>query len=225
MNEPGSPAQPDTADAARAIAGDRAAFVRLVHRTARLVLATILLDVRDPHLADDLTQETFLKAWRAIGTLNDPSRFNAWLIGIAKTVCIDARRHANRKKRIGPHGDIPVARPQRVTGSPNVNDADLLVDPAPGPLEVLSQSDQRDRLIEALKTLPEAQRNVLSLRYLAGADYDTIAKQLNLTDGALRGLLHRGLAELRKRFTCSTGVSPVPKRDPRRTRFNLNPEP
>ncbi len=216
MNEPGSPAQPSNADAARAVAGDRAAFVRLVNRTARLVLATILLDVHDPHQADDLTQETFLKAWRSIGTLNDPSRFNAWLIGIAKTVCIDAHRHANRKKR-GTPGASPVRPLQRVESDPE--------DPTPGPLDLLSQADQRERLIEALKSLPAGQREVLSLRYLAGADYETIAKQLNLTDGALRGLLHRGLAEVRERFTCSTGVPPVPKRDPRRTMFNLDREP
>ncbi len=216
MNEQGSPAQSNNADAVRAIAGDRAAFVRLVNRTARLVLATILLDVRDPHLADDLTQETFLKAWRAIGTLNDPSRFNAWLIGIAKTTCVDAHRNAHRKKRSVP--GLPPIRPlQRVESEPE--------DPAPGPLEQLSQTDQRERLIEALKSLPDGQRDVLSMRYLAGADYETIAMQLNLTDGALRGLLHRGLAELRERLNRNTGEAPVPRRDPRRTMFNLNLEP
>ena len=223
MNEPGSPLQ-QAADAKRAIAGDRAAFVWLVNSTARLVLATILLDVRDPHWADDLTQETFLKAWRSIGTLNDPSRFNAWLIGIAKSVCVDAHRHNQRIKRGGGTETSTVARLKRVGQESEQNtDSASLEDPSPGPLDRLSQADQRERLIEALKSLPDAQRDVLSLRYLAGADYDTIAKQLNLSDGALRGLLHRGLAALRERLGRRETAPPAPRQ--RRTMFNLKPEP
>ena len=53
------------------------------------------------------------------------------------------------------------------------------------------------------------------------ADYDTIARQLNLTDGALRGLLHRGLVALREQFTRSTGVSPVPSSDRRQSAIDL----
>jgi RNA polymerase sigma-70 factor (ECF subfamily) len=73
-------------------------------------------------------------------------------------------------------------------------------DPAPGPLDRLTQADQRQQLIAALQSLPIAQRDVLAMRYLAGADYATIAQQLDLTDGALRGLLHRGLTTLRETF-------------------------
>ncbi len=204
------PAEQHQADSKRAAAGDRAAFHRLVHATARLVLATVVLEVRDPHLADDLTQETFLRAWKSIGTLKDPSRFNAWLIGIAKSACIDAHRHRSRKKRAAgtlrderdaraprtQREDSPVAPLQRVEDG----FAEEAIDPSPGPLALLAQSDQRDRLFEALNSLPQPQRQVLAMRYLSGADYETIAASLNLTDGQLRGLLHRGLAALRNEF-------------------------
>jgi RNA polymerase sigma-70 factor (ECF subfamily) len=191
VNDPGRPAEQSQADATLAIAGDRAAFHRLVHATARLVLATILLDVRDPHLADDLTQETYLRAWRSIARLHEPAHVNAWLIGIAKTVCIDAHRHQTRKKRAGILAVRPLQRVENLTEAP---------DPAPGPLDHLTQADQRQQLIATLQSLPIAQRDVLAMRYLAGADYATIAKQLDLTDGALRGLLRRGLTTLRETF-------------------------
>jgi len=55
--------------------------------------------------------------------------------------------------------------------------------------------------LDALRGLPESYRQALSLRYLAGADYETIARQLALSNGSLRGLLHRGLDLLRKRMT------------------------
>jgi len=192
MERPGvspTPAEQLRADAIRAGQGDRLAFHRLVRATARLALTTIVLEVRDPHLADDLTQETYLRAWRSIGTLNDPGKFNAWLIGIAKSVCVDAHKHRSRKKRTAPQSTDDAK-----------NNEHLIRDPGPDPLEQLSQSDRREQLLAALESLPMAQKQVLSMRYLAGADYETIAAQLNLTDGALRGHLHRGLAALRENF-------------------------
>jgi RNA polymerase sigma-70 factor (ECF subfamily) len=87
----------------------------------------------------------------------------------------------------------------------------LVDDRIDDPLAQADQQERREKLIEALNALPESQRQVLSLRYLAGADYDTIAQQLSLTDGALRGHLSRGLAALRTTLTRSTGVPSVPK--------------
>jgi RNA polymerase sigma-70 factor (ECF subfamily) len=201
-------------DAALAAAGDRGAFVRLVGSTGRLVFATVMLAVRDPHLAEDLTQETFLRAWRAIETLRDPGKFNAWLIGIARATCTDEARRRTRQKRATP--DSP-ARPQRVEGLRLVDDR------ADTPLDQADQQERRELLIDALQSLPEPQRQVLSLRYLAGADYETIAQQLSMTDGALRGHLSRGLAAMRGKLRGTggppvsdarhTGEPPVPRKD------------
>jgi RNA polymerase sigma-70 factor, ECF subfamily len=194
-------------DAALAAAGDRQAFVRLVHATGRLVYATVLLAVREVHLAEDLTQETFLRAWRAIGQLSDPGKFNAWLIGIARSVVVDQARHRTRKKR----EPASAAHPLHPVGVQRVEGLRLVDDRAETPLDHADQQERREKLIDALQSLPEPQRQVLSLRYLAGADYETIAQQLSLTDGALRGHLSRGLAALRERLTRSTGVPPVPR--------------
>ena len=75
-----------------------------------------------------------------------------------------------------------------------------LADAAPTPPEVVEAGEQRRRALSILRSLPQEYRQVLTLRYLAGADYDTIARQLALSNGSLRGLLHRGLEMLRKQM-------------------------
>jgi RNA polymerase sigma-70 factor (ECF subfamily) len=164
--------------------GQRSAFDQLVNRTARLVFAKIVLDVDDRHRAEDLTQEVYLIAWRSIRSLEEPAAFRSWLLAIAASVVADDARKIGRKKR-----------GSSITG-PFRDASDESTDPA----AAAQNSDERRRALEALRSLPEEYRLPLALRYLAGADYDAIEKQLALSNGALRGLLHRGLNLLRKRM-------------------------
>jgi RNA polymerase sigma factor (sigma-70 family) len=71
---------------------------------------------------------------------------------------------------------------------------------APPPDEQAHRAEQRERVLAVLRSLPEEYRLPLTLRYLAGADYETIGTQLGLSNGSLRGLLHRGLKMLRARL-------------------------
>ncbi len=168
----------------RSRTGDRAAFEELVRRTGRLVFASLRVHCADAHEAEDLTQETFLTAFRRIGSLGDPTKFRPWLLSIAGTVLIDARRRRGRRKR-GDRLTIPLDSTDPATAS------------SPDAVE---QSEQRQRAMAALRALPEEYRRPLALRYLTGSDYETIGKQLGLTNGSLRGLLHRGMALLRERM-------------------------
>jgi RNA polymerase sigma-70 factor (ECF subfamily) len=179
------------ADAAFVIAsrrGDAEAFEELVRRTARLVYARAYLETGDRHRAEDLVQETFLTAWRKIGQLSDVNGFRAWLMTILHSTVVDAARRASRKKRKGRGGNERETEMLR------------LADPAPTPAESVEVNEQRQRALSILRSLPREYQQVLMLRYLAGADYETIARQLALSNGSLRGLLHRGLTLLRKEF-------------------------
>jgi RNA polymerase sigma-70 factor, ECF subfamily len=164
--------------------GDRAAFAQIVRITARLVYAKIALEVHDRHRAEDLTQEVFLIAWRTILTLREPGALRGWLMTIAASVVADDARKAMRKKR----------------GPPPVGELEGVADPLPGPVLGAVATEDRGRVLEALRGLPEEYRQPLALRYLGGADYETISRQLALSNGSLRGLLHRGLELLRKRM-------------------------
>lgn len=176
----------DTALVARARDGDRAAFEELVRRTSRLVYARLYLDTGRRERAEDLLQETYLLAFRSLGRLLDPGGFRPWLLAIAHNVLIDSVRRDTRAKRLAPPpADVPLA---------------LVPSSAPSPPEAAHRDELRQRVLTVLRSLPDEYRLPLTLRYITGADYETIGGQLGLTNGALRGLLHRGLKMLRDRL-------------------------
>ncbi len=177
--------QTDEDLAAAAREGDRGAFEELVRRTARLVYAAVYVDVGRADRAEELTQETFLAAVRHVRRLAEPGKFRPWLLSVARTVVIDDARRRGRRKRGPP---------------PAAGDVGLAASAGPTPLDAADRREQHDRALAALRSLPEAYRNPLAMRYLAGADAETIGRQLGLTNGSLRGLLHRGLTMLRERM-------------------------
>jgi RNA polymerase sigma-70 factor (ECF subfamily) len=177
----------------RAQAGDRSAFEQLVRGTARMLYARLYLDTSDRERTEDLVQETYLTAWRSIGQLRDvpdASSFRRWLFAVARTVRIDSARHDLRKKRAGP----------RPAGQSEAQD-DLIAaihDPSLSPDESMERREKQDQALALLRSLPEEYRAPIAMRYLAGADYQVICRQLGLSNGSLRGLLNRGMARLRQ---------------------------
>ncbi|MBI3822374.1 MAG: sigma-70 family RNA polymerase sigma factor [Planctomycetes bacterium] len=160
----------------RAQRGDTAAFEELVRRCSRLVFARLYLETGDAHRAEDLLQETLLIAYRTLGQLTNPEKFRAWMMRIAQNQAIDAARRDARQKRTPQ--PVPRDDPER-------------------PDEQIEKEEQRQKVLAVLRELPEEYRLPLTLRYLVGADYETIQKQMGLTNGSLRGLLHRGVEKLR----------------------------
>jgi RNA polymerase sigma-70 factor (ECF subfamily) len=173
--------EPDEILVSGAQRGDKAAFEELVRRTTRLVFARLYLETGDTHQAEDLLQETFLTAYRNLGQLTEPAKFRAWLLRIAQNRAIDAARRQLRQKQ-----QLDILRLE--TPRDSVAEA--------------QQHELRQQVLAVLRTLPEEYRLPLTLRYLAGADYESIQSEMGLTNGSLRGLLHRGMqmlrAELRK---------------------------
>src|SRR5262249_13370865 len=98
----------------------------------------------------------------------------------------DAARRDARHKRAGPTAGA----------------APLAAVPANGlpPDEAVQRDELREQVLAVLRSLPEEHRLPLTLRYIVGADYEPISTQLGLTNGSLRGLLHRGLKMLRDRL-------------------------
>jgi RNA polymerase sigma-70 factor (ECF subfamily) len=173
----------DDALVTRSQKGDRPAFEELVRRTARLVFSRLYLETGDTHRTEDLAQDTFLIAWRKIRQVTDAAGFRPWLLTIAHSVAIDAARKNSRKKRSKP-------KPWReLTQEPP--------DEGLSPEESALREESRQQVLTVLRSLPEEYRLPITLRYIGGADYETIGRQLGLTNGSLRGLLNRGMARLR----------------------------
>jgi RNA polymerase sigma-70 factor (ECF subfamily) len=161
--------------------GDRAAFEELVRRTSRLVFARLYLETGDTHQAEDLVQETLLTAFRNLDQLTEPGKFRSWLLRIAQNQAIDAARRGQRRKRRAESSREEAPRRQEVAS----------------PATEAEKQETRQQVLAVLRALPEEYRLPLTLRYLAGADYETIQMQMGLTNGSLRGLLHRGMKMLR----------------------------
>ena len=170
----------------RAGRGDRGGFEELVRRTSRLVFSRIYLDVGDTHRTEDLVQETFLLAYRSLHRLRNPDGFRPWLLAIAHNVVTDAARHDLRQKRAAPPRTDVELRTLAAAERPAQDGAEC--------------DERREQVLAVLRSLPDEYRLPLTMRYITGADYETIGTQLGLTNGSLRGLLHRGLKMLRERM-------------------------
>jgi RNA polymerase sigma-70 factor (ECF subfamily) len=173
--EAGSPADAELVAAARA--GSRDAFGALYRRHARMVQAVLLARVAPDGVAD-LVQDVFLVAMGRLHTLRDDAAFAGWLATVARRRAADWRR---RRRDTVPLDDVSAELPS-----------------AAGPGE-----DERagaGQALAAIAALPEAYRETLLLRFVAGLSGPEIAERTGLTHGSVRVNLHRGVAMLRERL-------------------------
>ena len=164
-----------------AIHGDRDAFEMIIRTQSRALFAIAYGVLQNREEAEDVVQDTLVKAWKTRWRVRDPEKFPAWLGTIA--------RHCARD----------VARRRRTVPFPT--EADEPIDPS---LETATQNAKESEVSEqvqaALSTLPELHRAALTLRYFEEMDYAAIERTLGLSNGALRGILGRAMATMRNRL-------------------------
>lgn len=162
--------------------GDVAAFEDLYRRYYGRLFRFCLRRTGDPHEAEELTQEAFARAYRAMPMLRGERRFYPWLSVIASRLCIDSHRRAGRTE---PTADV---------------DAGLVSDP-----DHLAAAVDHDLLHQALERLNDRHREVLHLREREGWSYQRIADHYGITMGAVEGLLFRARQALRREFLSVAG--------------------
>jgi len=166
--------------------GSNSAFEELVRRWTPRVLAVCHARVGRAGAAEDLTQETLLRAFRALRTLSEPARFGAWLRGIAVRVCLDWLKSPERKviqfSSLGQEW-----RPDEV---PCPNEGDPRLD---------RESENR-RLLEIVESLPEELREVVMLFYYQELKYRDIAEIVGVSAAAVNARLTRARVLLRERI-------------------------
>ncbi len=186
-----------TALVEQARAGDHAAFETLVERfqtPVRLYLAHL---VGDDEQARDLTQDTFWQAWNGLAKLREPQLFRAWLFRVATNRGRSWLRHRRligwvSLDWLGGSSEEKAARQARAA--------------VPGEALHAPESGFEERLIEtealrqALRQVPLEYRPCLLLHLSLGFTVPEVAEQLNLTTGAVRMRLFRGLAALRSAY-------------------------
>jgi RNA polymerase sigma-70 factor (ECF subfamily) len=167
----------------RARSGDTRAFERLYREHAGKVYGLCLRMTRDPALAEDCTQETFINAWRALDRFEVRSSLGTWLHRIAVNAALAKRRKAT-----------PLVEKVEVDDESAVESEWTLETP----LEV-------DEIEKAISDLPEGARDVLVLNAIYGYSHAEAAQMLGVAEGTCKAQLHRARGLLRDRLGVGVG--------------------
>ena len=162
-----------------AAAHDKAAFAELYDRHADRVLRHIVRVVNDAREAEDLTAQTFLRAWEAIERYQDRGApFSAWLLRIAHNLAVSHLRGR---------------RDHSVLEDRYIDEKRL-----GNPERALEQAFDETSVREAVRQLREEQRQVIMLRFMNELDYEQVAAMLGKSVPTVRVIQHRAIGKLRK---------------------------
>jgi RNA polymerase sigma-70 factor (ECF subfamily) len=175
----------------RVCQGDADAFRLVFERYSRPVISFIFDMVNDRPLAEELTQETFVRAFRAIHTMRPETKLSTWLFGIAKNVAREALR---TRARAGNHVDL------------SDKSVMYLSDNKPVPVDGVLNKELNEVIQRSLAALDEDKRLVFTLKVLHQYSYEEIAEITGFSLAKLKTDLHRARAEMRKRISPYAGV-------------------
>jgi RNA polymerase sigma-70 factor, ECF subfamily len=163
----------------RVIKGDVEAYGELYNLCLYRIYRYVFNQVGSTALAEDITEEVFIRAWKAIKTCQGKEHtFIPWLYRIAHNYTIDTYRKG--------HKEVPVG---------NIYLTDSII-----PENEIERNQELQEVLEAVKNLPEMQKQVILLKYLEGIDNSEISRILGKREGAIRVLQMRALHNLRAIF-------------------------
>ena len=165
----------------RARDGDREAYGEIVRRFQDMAYGYAFSILGDFHLAEDAAQEAFMEAYHGLSKLRDPKAFPGWLRRIVRTQC---GRLTRRKK-------VPTAQ---------LEAASAVASDSPGPAEAAETSEMKDRALEAIRSLPEAERTATTLFYIDGYSVKDISAFLEAPVGTVKRRLHDSRNRLKERM-------------------------
>ena len=166
--------------------GDGDAFAELMGAYQKQVYNLALRTVGNPEDAADMTQEAFLRAYRAIGSFRGESKLSVWLYRLTTNVCIDFLRSKGRKPTVSLTVESEDEEPQEL------DVADDRFDPE----ENFQRKELRRAVQRGLASLPEEYRVILILRELNGLSYAEIGETLQLEEGTVKSRLFRARKKL-----------------------------
>jgi len=178
--------------------GREEAYRELLRRYRRPVHTLIYRMVRDPDVAEDLTQDTFVEVLQALDRYRPECRFSSWILEIANNTTIDHLRR-RRPEMLALDGSRDVAS---IPAAERTESTPAKADPG----------DLRPAIEQAIGRLREKHRTCIILRHLEGRSYEDIAEILDLPLGTVKSLIHRARRELREmlRSLRDTAQSPSP---------------
>ena len=177
---------------AQARAGKDAAYRELLRRYERPVFSLVYRMVRDRTLAEDLSQDTFVKVLNALESYRPEYKFSSWVFKIANNVAIDQLRRRELDTL-------------SLDGSPDARTKDEIeatalqaVDRTESPLAELESRELGSVIEQAIAKLRPEYRSCILLRHVEGRSYEEIAEVLDLPLGTVKTYIHRARNELRE---------------------------
>lgn len=182
--------EPVDADVVRQVRhGDRDAFSALVRTYQSRVFGLVLMIVRSPSAAEDVTQDAFVRAFRNLHRYDAARPFYPWIATIAARLSHNwLRQHGRTTRREG--------TPLDVAPAPSA---------APAALSGLLADERSRRLWDIVASLPSRERTAVMLHYRDGLAVRDIAAALGVTDGTIKTMLFRARRHLREQMTKRSG--------------------
>jgi RNA polymerase sigma factor (sigma-70 family) len=159
------------------LAGNRDAFGQIVERYQSLVCSLAYSATGSLNTSEDLAQETFLTAWKQLAGLREPEKLRAWLCGIARNIIHNSLRQQGRE---------PSHRAE------TLEDAPESLSPEPHPMESTISKEELAILWRSLEQIPELYREPMVLFYRENQSVEIVARNLELTEDAVKQRLSRG---------------------------------
>ncbi len=182
----------------RARRGDREAFDLLLGPLVQPLYQFACRVLGDRDLAEDVVQESLVKAYTGIARFRGEARFSTWVFRIVHNACTDAVRYRARRPQ------VPLTQPSEDNDAAERE----LVEPAPGPDAVVLERMGTEVILEAIADLPHDQRVLVVLRDVQGYAYEEVAAMSGEPLGTVKSRLHRARAALRAALV-PRGVEPL----------------
>jgi RNA polymerase sigma factor (sigma-70 family) len=190
-----SPEEPDDAALTEgARTGDTEAYEELVRRYQQVAFRTAFLIVRSAPDAEDVTQEAFVKAYRALDRFRAGAPFRPWMLSIVANEARNRRRSVARRREIPP---FPTWSGDPGGGPPEPPD------PHATPDEEAERHERRDLLLAAMRDLSEEDRLVLAYRWFLDLSEAEMADAMGVARGTVKSRLSRAMSRLRSRLSGS----------------------
>ena len=170
----------------RILAGDERAFADLIRKYRRQVHMHALRKIGDFHIAEDITQETFLQVYQNLETLNDPIQFSKWLYAIVNNLCI--AWHRKDRLQTQPLEETHISEIETEAYSRHVATEQAKT----------STKAQRDLVKKLLAKLKDRDREVITLHYFEEMTSSEIGTHLGVSENTIKSRLHRARQQLKR---------------------------
>jgi RNA polymerase sigma-70 factor (ECF subfamily) len=175
----------------RTLAGEREAYRVLVERHSRYVYRLAYRMTGNPHDAEEVVQEAFLRAYQKLRQFAGNANFGTWVYRIAANYAIDRLR---QKKNDEARRQAPAKPPE---GEPEVDPLSQVKDEAPNPERLAGSAQMAEKMKQALEALTPAERTAIVMRHWDGCGIEEIATVLKSNSSAAKNTVFRAVQKLR----------------------------